>query len=472
MTARPFIHDDFLLETPTARTLYHDYAAAMPILDYHCHLPPQDVAGDKRWENLAQVWLGGDHYKWRLLRANGVDERLITGDAPDRAKFDAFAATMPYLLRNPMYDWSHLELARYFGITDLLSPRTAGAVWERANAELATPACSARGLMTRSRVRLVCTTDDPADTLEHHRRVAADKGFAVRMLPTWRPDKALAIDRPAFWNGWLDKLAAAAGAEVRTWDDFLRALQTRHDFFADAGCRLSDYGLETVYAAPYTEAGVRAAFAKVRGGGTISPGAVEQFRSAVLFECGRMDAAAGWTWQIHYGALRNTNTRMFKALGPDTGFDTIGDWPVARALARLFDRLDQIDALPQTIVYTLNPRQRAARRHDRQLPARPGGGQDAARQRLVVQRPARRHAPPDRGAVAGGNALPLCRHAHRQPLVPQLHPPRVLPAHPLQPARRRHRGRPHPRRRRLDGRDRQGHLLPQRRPLLRVPVHP
>ncbi len=355
MTQKPFIHDDFLLQNKTARTLYHGYAEAMPIIDYHCHLAPKDVAEDRRWENLARVWLGGDHYKWRVLRSNGVDERLITGDAPDREKFAAFAATMPYLLRNPMYDWSHLELARYFGVTELLSPKTAQTVWDAVNPQLATPACSARGLMVRSRVKVVCTTDDPTDTLEHHLRVAAE-GFGVQVLPTWRPDKALAIERGAFWNGWMDALAAGAGAAVRTWDEFLCALQKRHDFFAAAGCRLSDYGLETVYASPYTEADVRAIFAKARGGGAVSAEETEQFRSAVLFECGKMDAAAGWTWQIHYGALRNNNTRMFQAIGPDTGFDSIGDWPVARAMSRLFDRLDQIDRLPQTIVYTLNPR--------------------------------------------------------------------------------------------------------------------
>ena len=355
MTNKPYIHDNFLLQNETARTLYHGFAEEMPIIDFHCHLPPKEVAEDMRWENLARVWLGGDHYKWRLLRTNGVAERLITGDAPDRDKFNAFAATMPYLLRNPMFDWSHLELARYFGITDLLNPKTADAIWECAHAQLATPACSARGLMTRSRVEVVCTTDDPTDTLAYHRQVAAE-GFAVRMFPTWRPDKALALDRPAFWNRWMDALAAAAGSDVRTWDEFLCALQTRHDFFAAAGCRLSDYGLETVYAAPYTEAECRAIFTKTREGAAVTAEEIDKFRSAVLFECGKMDAAAGWTWQIHYGALRNANTRMFKALGPDTGFDSIGDWPVARAMSRLFDRLDQIDALPQTIVYTLNPR--------------------------------------------------------------------------------------------------------------------
>jgi glucuronate isomerase len=352
---RPFIHEDFLLQSKPACALYHDYAAGMPIVDYHCHLPPQQVAQDTRWQNLSQIWLGGDHYKWRAMRSNGIDERFITGDAPDREKFQKFSETMPYLLRNPIYDWSHLELARYFGITDLLTPATAESVWGRVNAQLSAPGCSARSFMTRSNVRLVCTTDDPADSLEHHAAVRAIP-FGVQMLPTWRPDKALAIDRPEFWNSWLDRLAAAAGSGVRTLDDLLAALQKRHDFFASLGCRLSDYGIETVYAEPYTGAQVRQVFAKVRSGGLAAPDEVAQFRSAVLFECGRMDAAAGWTWQIHYGALRNNNTRMFQQLGPDTGFDSIGDWPVAQAMARLFDRLDQLDALPRTVLYTLNPR--------------------------------------------------------------------------------------------------------------------
>jgi len=313
------------------------------------------VAEDTRWTNLAQIWLGGDHYKWRALRSNGIAERLITGDAPDREKFQAFAETMPYLLRNPLFDWSHLELARYFDVFDLLSPATAQSVWDRTSARLALPSFSARGFMLKSNVRLVCTTDDPADTLEHHRQIAGEE-FAVQMLPTWRPDKALAIDRPAFWNAWLDRLGAAAGVSVCTFDDFMTALQKRHAFFAAAGCVLSDYGLETVYAEPYTDAEIRAIFARVRGGGQASADDVLKFRSAMLFECGRMDARSNWTWQIHYGALRNNNTRLFTSLGPDTGFDSIGDWPVAQALSRLLDRLDQTDELPRTILYNLNPR--------------------------------------------------------------------------------------------------------------------
>ncbi|MDD5706678.1 MAG: glucuronate isomerase [Kiritimatiellae bacterium] len=353
--SRPFIHDDFLLRSEPARELYHEYAERMPILDYHCHLPPADVAADRRWENLTQLWLGGDHYKWRAMRSNGVDERLITGDAPDRDKFQAFAETMPYLLRNPMYDWSHLELARYFGILERLTPGTAQAIWDQTRAQLARPECSARGFMRRSRVQLVCTTDDPADSLEHHLRLRAEGGD-VRMLPTWRPDKALALDRPDFWNAWLDRLGAAAEMDVRRYDDLLAALARRHAFFASAGCVLADYGIETVpEAEPCTARKLAAIFAKVRGGGMATPAEVAQFRAEMLFECGRMDAAANWTWQIHYGALRNNNTRMHRALGPDTGYDSIGDWPVARAMARLFDRLDAEDALPRTIVYTLNP---------------------------------------------------------------------------------------------------------------------
>jgi len=352
---KTFIHDDFLLQTPVARELYHGYAGQMPIADYHCHLPPAEIAADVRWANMSRVWLGGDHYKWRVMRSNGVDERFITGDAPDREKFQKFAETMPYLLRNPMFDWSHLELARYFGCFDLLSPSTADAVWRMTEEKLAQPEFSARGLMLRSNVRVVCTTDDPCDALEHHAAVKAS-GFGVRVLPTWRPDKALAIDRPAFWNAWLDKLAAAAGMAVRTWDDTLDALKARHAHFARHGCRLSDYGVERVYAEPYTEAEIRSLFARVRTGGDASEAETAKFRSAVLFECMRMDAEADWSVQIHYGPMRNNNTKMFQRLGPDTGFDSIGDWHTAQPMSRLFDRLEQADALPRTVIYTINPR--------------------------------------------------------------------------------------------------------------------
>lgn len=352
---KPFISDDFLLQNETARTLYHGYAEAMPIIDYHCHLPPKEIAEDKKWGNMTQVWLGGDHYKWRVMRSNGIDERFITGDASDREKFAKFAETMPYLLRNPMYDWSHLELAHYFGITDLLSPKTEAAIWDKTKELLAKPEYSARRFMTRSNVALVCTTDDPIDNLNYHSEIKKS-GFPVRVLPAWRPDKALAIDRPIFWNSWIDKLSAAAGEEIRTWDDLLDALQNRHDFFSANGSKLSDYGLETVYQDPYTEAEIRTIFSRVRKGGTATEKEITQFRSALLFECISMDARSDWTAQIHYGAQRNNNTKMFKKLGPDTGFDSIGDWHAAAPLARLLDRLECAYALPRMILYTLNPR--------------------------------------------------------------------------------------------------------------------
>jgi len=351
---KPFIHDDFLLQNKAARELYHGYAEPMPIIDYHCHLPPAEVAQDTCWENMTRVWLGGDHYKWRALRSNGVDERFITGDAPDREKFQKFAETMPYLLRNPLFDWSQLELARYFDIDDLLTPDTAEKIWKVTAEKLSEPGFSARGLMTRSHVRLVCTTDDPCDTLEHHRAVKAS-GFATSMLPTWRPDKAMAIDRPAFWNGWVDRLETVAGMTVATWDELLSALQKRHDFFAQNGCRLSDYGVDTLYGSPYADSDVRSIFSRVRQGGEASCAEVAAFRSAFLFEGLSMDARSNWSAQIHYGAMRNNNTKMFRKLGPDTGFDSIGDWSAAVPMSRLFDHLEQADALPRVIIYTLNP---------------------------------------------------------------------------------------------------------------------
>lgn len=352
---KAFISDDFLLQNETARVLYHDYAESMPIIDYHCHLPPKEIAEDKTWENMTQVWLGGDHYKWRVMRSNGIDEKFITGNASDREKFSKFAETMPYLLRNPMYDWSHLELTRYFGITDLLSPKTEAAIWEKTKELLSQPGYSARGFMTRSKVALVCTTDDPTDSLNYHEEIKKS-GFSVRVLPAWRPDKALAIDRPIFWNGWIDKLAEVSGEDIRTWDDLLDALQNRHDFFTAKGCKLSDYGLETVYQDPYTEAEIRSIFSKARKGQNITKEETVRFRSALLFECISMDARSDWTSQIHYGALRNNNTKMFKKLGPDTGFDSIGDWHAAIPLSRLLDRLESAYALPRMILYTLNPR--------------------------------------------------------------------------------------------------------------------
>jgi glucuronate isomerase len=351
-----FIHDDFLLETPQARRLYHEYAAPQPIIDYHCHLPPSEIAENKRWPDIASLWLGGDHYKWRAMRAVGIDERFCTGEATPWEKFSKYSEAMPQFLRNPLYHWSHLELARYFGIDDLLSPSTARKIFDHCNEKLTQPEFSARGFMERSKVETVCTTDDPVDSLEHHRAIAADNTFAIRVLPTWRPDKALLIDRLETFSQWLGALEQAAGMSISSLEDLMSALQTRHDFFAEQGCRLSDRGIETVFADDCSHAEASAIFAKARAGQSVTPAEAMRYKSFLLHELAVMDATKGWTMQIHYGALRSTNSRMLGKIGPDTGFDSIGDWPVASMMARHFDRLDSAGKLPKTIIYNLNPR--------------------------------------------------------------------------------------------------------------------
>ena len=352
-----FIHADFLLEAPQARRLYHEHAEGLPLIDYHCHLSPREIAEDIRWPDIATLWLGGDHYKWRAMRTAGVEERFITGDASPWEKFEKYAQTMPKLLRNPLYHWSHLELARYFGIDDiLLGPATAREVFDRCNEMLAQPGFSAREFMERSNVEVVCTTDDPVNSLEYHRTIAADKKFPIRVLPTWRPDKALQVDKPEAFSAWIDQLEKSSGVTISKLDDLLFALQQRHDFFAERGCRLSDRGLDTVWAEECTPADAAAIFERARRGQPVSPAEAVRYKSFLLHELAVMDAAKGWTMQIHYGAQRNNNTRMFGQLGPDTGFDSIADLPVAAAMARHFDRLDSIGALPKTIIYNLNPR--------------------------------------------------------------------------------------------------------------------
>ncbi len=348
----PFIHKDFLLESDEASRLYHEVAAALPIIDFHCHLPPDEVAANKRWENLTQVWLDGDHYKWRAMRSNGIGEHFCTGDASDREKFDAFAATMPYLLRNPLYHWAHLELARYFGIDDLLlSPETADEVWER-TCEVFHTGLEVKDLMASSKVELVCTTDDPADSLEHHRAVAEDPSLAVRMLPTWRPDECMAVESPERFNAYLERLATAAQWRISDYDDLIGSLHKRHDYFHDMGCRLSDHGLDVFTFTDTSEAATRKIFARVRCGETISAAEACSFRSTMLLEFGRMDAAKDWTQQLHIGALRFNNSRMDGVLG----YDSIGDRNYAEPLARYLDTLDREGHLPKTILYNLNPR--------------------------------------------------------------------------------------------------------------------
>lgn len=345
----------FLLETDTAKELYRAHAAGLPIIDYHCHLDPAQIAGNHRFEDLTEIWLGGDHYKWRAMRANGVDEAYITGDKPAYEKFLKWAETVPYTMRNPLYHWTHLELSRVFGIDEILNPGSAPSVYATCTALLQTEAYRARELMKKMRVETVCTTDDPADTLEYHLAIARQP-FGVNVLPTWRPDKALAVDDPAGYNAYLDRLEAAAGCSVATYDDLLGALRRRHDFFASAGCRLSDHGIGTFYSEPYREGEVRSAFTKIRSGRALTADEAAKLRSGLLYELAVMNAEKNWVQQFHFGAIRNNNTRMWRRLGPDTGFDSIGDGDVAVPFNRFFARLDAGGRLAKTIVYNLNPR--------------------------------------------------------------------------------------------------------------------
>ena len=348
----PFITDDFLLGTPQARELYHRFAEPEPIYDYHCHLPVAQIAANHRFADLTEIWLAGDHYKWRAMRANGVSERFCTGDASPWEKFAAYAATVPHTLRNPLYHWTHLELKRYFGIDVLLNPATAAAVWREANERLAS--MRVHDIFARFRVAVACTTDDPADSLEVHARIRAS-GLKTRVYPAFRPDKALGLGQPAAFNAWVDKLASAAGTTVRSFDDFLAALRKRHDDFHAAGCRLSDHGIEAALAEACTPAQAKAAFDAARAGRAPSPEEQLRYGSYLMLEFGRWDAARGWTKQLHLGALRNTNSRLIGTLGPDTGFDSIGDFPQTRALARYLDQLDSRNELPRVVIYNVNP---------------------------------------------------------------------------------------------------------------------
>ena len=352
----PFIHDDFLLASDVARDLYHRVARDLPIIDYHCHLPVAQIAADHRFRSITEIWLDGDHYKWRAMRTNGVPERFCTGDASDWEKFEAWAATVPRTLRNPLYHWTHMELTRPFGIDALLSPATARAVYDRCNERLREPGFSAMGLLGQFRVAAVVTTDDPADSLEHHRLLAARVDPATRVYPAWRPDRALAVDDPPAFNAWLDRLEEAAATSIGTFEQLLEALDRRHAAFHDAGCRASDHGLEQMYAEPWSDAAVAAVFDTARAGRMPDPGEIVRYRSALLHRFAIMDHARGWMQQYHLGAIRNNNTRLRRQLGPDTGFDSIGDFEMARPLARFLDRLDQTNQLARTVFYNLNPR--------------------------------------------------------------------------------------------------------------------
>lgn len=349
-----FIHDDFLLNSATARRLYHEFAADEPILDFHCHLSPRDIALNRRFNNLFEIWLEGDHYKWRAMRANGVSEKLCTGYSDPFAKFKAWAGTVPRTLRNPLYHWTHLELKRYFEIDELLNESSAERIWHEANAKLSTPEFTTQGILQKFRVNTLCTTDDPSDDLSNHQAITRLQ-LSTKVFPAFRPDKALAIHRLEPFNIWVDRLAESNGKKIDELPDLLEALRLRVDYFHHNGCRISDHGLDLCYASFCPESVAAGIFAKARHHQFVANEEQVQFASFIMLFLGHLYAEKGWTMQLHLGAMRNTNTRMLLELGPDTGFDSIGDFPQASTLIAYLDRLEQESSLPKTIIYNANP---------------------------------------------------------------------------------------------------------------------
>lgn len=351
---KKFLDENFLLQNKTAQQLYNDFARPQPIIDYHNHLPPDQIANDINFENLTQVWLYGDHYKWRAMRTNGINEKYCTGNASDYEKFENWAATVPYTMRNPLYHWTHLELQRYFGINTILNAGSAKAIYDDASAKLRTAEYSVRNLLRRMNVKVLCTTDDPTDSLEHHQKIKAD-GFEIKILPAYRPDKAMNVDDATAFNVYVDKVQQVSNVSVSSYTDYLKALKARHDFFANNGSSVSDHGLEQVYAEDYTDTEIKNIFDKIRSGKNIDHSENLKFKSAMLIEFARWDHEKGWVQQYHLGALRNNNARMLKQLGADTGWDSIGDFSQARSLAKFLNKLDSTDQLAKTILYNLNP---------------------------------------------------------------------------------------------------------------------
>jgi glucuronate isomerase len=357
--AEQFLTEDFLLQSETAKILYHEHAKKMPIYDYHCHLPADQIAADHRFENLTQAWLYGDHYKWRAMRANGIAEKYITGDANDFEKFEKWAQTVPYCIRNPLYHWTHLELKNPFGVKDkLLGTETAREIYETCSEMLRTPEFSVRNIMRKANVKLVCTTEGPLDSLEHHKKIRAD-GFEIKVHTAFRPDKAMAVEDITDLNVFIDKLEAICDMEIASFHLYIEAIRKRHNYFHENGCRLSDHGLDTAYAEDYTEKEIEKIFDRIRSGKDLDLSQRLKFKSAMMVEFALIDYESGWVQQLHLGALRNNSTRMFKTLGPDIGCDSIGDFEVARPLSKFLDRLDVNDTLPKTILYNLNPRDNA-----------------------------------------------------------------------------------------------------------------
>ena len=351
---KPFMDKDFLLSTKTAQDLFHNYAEKMPVLDYHCHINPQEIAEDRQFENITQVWLGGDHYKWRQMRSNGIDEYYITGDAPDREKFQKWAETLAKAIGNPLYHWSHLELQRYFGYTGVLNGDTAEEVWNICNAKLQDKSMSVRNIIKQSNVTLICTTDDPVDSLEWHKVIAADDSFDVQVLPAWRPDKAMNIEKPEYLD-YLNKLSEVSGVNIKTFADLKEALKVRLAFFDSMGCRASDHALEYVMYKPATDAELEAIFAKRMSGSELTDLEQLQFKTAFMIFVGKEYHKLGWAMQLHYGCKRDNNTLMFEKLGPDTGYDCINNYAPSAQMADFLNALIVSDELPRTVIYSLNP---------------------------------------------------------------------------------------------------------------------
>ncbi len=351
---KKFLDENFLLKTKTAQRLFHEYAKDMPIIDYHCHLPPQPIAENSQFDNLSQPWLNGDHYKWRAMRTNGVPEAYCTGNKSDWEKFQKWAETVPYTLRNPLYHWTHLELQRYFDVYDILNPDTAKKIYDECSAKLQTPGYSVRNLLRKMKVKTVCTTDDPVDSLAYHRKIK-DDGFEIPILPAFRPDNAMNVSQAATFNMYVKRLEAVTNIAVSSFDDFLYALQNRHDFFAAMGCSVSDHGLEEMYSEDFTGSEIDTIFNKIHGGKELNETEQRKFRSAMLTHFAEWDWEKGWVQQFHLGALRNNNSRMMQTLGADTGWDSTGDFSQARALAKFLDKLDNNNKLAKTILYNLNP---------------------------------------------------------------------------------------------------------------------
>lgn len=351
---KAFLDQDFLLQSPTAQTLYHQYAAEMPIIDYHNHLVPQQIADDHQFENITQAWLYGDHYKWRAMRAHGVDEKYITGNASDEEKFMKWAETVPFTMRNPLYHWTHLELQRYFGVTEVLNAASAKRIYDHCAALLKTPEYSVKNLLLKMNVKVLCTTDDPIDDLAYHKQIKAS-GYAIKVLPTFRPDKAMAVDDVATFNSYVKSLAQVVGYGIQDLSTYKKAIGERHDYFHACGGRLSDHGLEHIYAEDYTEEQIAKIFGQLVSGASVSDHEKWQFKSAMLVYFAHLDHAKGWTQQFHLGALRNNNARLLGSLGPDTGFDSIGDFEQAKPLSKFLNHLDSTNQLAKTILYNLNP---------------------------------------------------------------------------------------------------------------------